>query len=344
MTTVRVYVSSCGAGPSLYDRELRRFAGLARRIDTRFVERPEEADLILVVDMDEAGLFANLRRNPLWRRWPKKAFGVYEGDNPPRFLHGLYSGARNAWSRAGRYLSCPYPMHQICFPSAEPPLAEIRDCPKDLLFSFSGRASHRIRKRLFCLPFPQDAVVIQDTSNYNHFATEGEDREAAQRRYWQLAARSKFVLCPRGAGTSSIRLFEMLEAGIAPVIISDDWIPPHGPRWDEFALRMPERDVGRVYEIVKSHEGEFGERGLKARRAYEGFFARPVLGIPAGFDRASSAHAASTRGGLYEGFAFACGAGVGTPRWHPCNDVCQTSGQGLPGISDQEAKRISSDR
>jgi hypothetical protein len=28
----------------------------------------------------------------------------------------------------------------------------------------------------------------------------------------------------------------MMEAGIAPVIISDVWVPPLGPNWSEFAL------------------------------------------------------------------------------------------------------------
>jgi hypothetical protein len=238
-----------------------------------FVDRAEEADLVLVVDMDEGGLFANLRHNPVWRRWPEKSFGMYEGDEPPRFLHGLYSSARKAWSRRGRYLSCAYPVLRACFPSAAPPLAEVRASRKDLLFSFAGRTSYRLRRRLHHIPFPKDEVVIQDTSTYNHFDAGAKDREAAQKRYWQLAARSKFVLCPRGAGTSSIRLFEMMEAGIAPVVISDDWVRPLGPRWEDFALSVPERKIARLYDIVKHCEGEFCERGLKARQAYEEFFA-----------------------------------------------------------------------
>jgi hypothetical protein len=151
--------------------------------------------------------------------------------------------------------------------------------PKDLLFSFAGRSSHRIRRQLLALRFPAGEVVVEDTTAYNHFAPMGMDpqtaehRSKAQQRYWALAGRSKFTLCPRGAGTSSLRLFEMLAAGIAPVIISDDWLPPLGPKWEEFALFVPERELGSLYERVKAHETEYGHRGRLARQAWEQFFA-----------------------------------------------------------------------
>ena len=88
---MKVFISSCETGESFYGRELKRMAGLCTSLQSVFVDRPEDADLILVVDMDEADVFANLRRNHVWRRFPEKSFGIYEGDNPPRFLHGLYS-------------------------------------------------------------------------------------------------------------------------------------------------------------------------------------------------------------------------------------------------------------
>jgi hypothetical protein len=64
-------------------------SGLCISRQTVFVDRPEDADLILVVDMNEANVFANLRRNQVWRRFPEKSFGIYEGDNPPRFARTL---------------------------------------------------------------------------------------------------------------------------------------------------------------------------------------------------------------------------------------------------------------
>src|SRR5690348_8518827 len=233
---MKVFMSSCGTGESLYGHELERMAALCMSSQSIVIDRPEDADLILVVDMDEANLFANLRRNEVWRRFPEKSFGIYEGDNPPRFLHGLYSSVPRSWMRSGRFQSCAYPMHQICFPNNVPAVSTVRVVPRDLLFFYAGRTSHPIRKRLMNLRFPEGDVVTQDTSTYNHFRSDAINQQASQARYWELARRSKFGLCPRGAGTSSVRLFELMEAGISPVIIADDWVPPIGPKWEEFAL------------------------------------------------------------------------------------------------------------
>jgi hypothetical protein len=142
-----------------------------------------------------------------------------------------------------------------------------------LLFSFAGRASHRVRRQLFAHNFDRADVLLEDTSSYNHFAGQTEKyRVRARRPYWEMASRSKYALCPRGAGTSTVRIFEMMEACIAPVIVADDWLPPLGPAWEEFALFVPEREISSIYEKVKAHEDEFARRGLLARQAWEQYF------------------------------------------------------------------------
>ena len=273
---MKVFISSCGTGESFYGRELMRMARLCVSVQSVFVNRPEDADLILIVDMDEADVFANLRRNQVWQRFPEKSFGIYEGDNPPRFLHGLYSSVRRSWMGTGRFQSCAYPMHQLCFPNRVPAVSTASVAPKDLLFFFAGRISHPVRTRLMELRFPKSDVVMQDTSNYNHFQTDEINQQVTKDRYWQLAQRSKFGLCPRGAGTSSVRLFELMEAGIPPVIIADDWIPPIGPKWEKFALFVPEREIVSLYNVVHEHENEWIQRGREAREAYETWFAPEV--------------------------------------------------------------------
>ena len=273
---MKVFISSCEPGESFYGRELKRMAGLCTSLQSVFVDRPDNADLILVVDIDEARVFDNLRRNQVWRRFPEKSFGIYEGDNPPLFLHGLYSSVRRSWMRTGRFQSCAYPMHQICFPNQVPAGSTVSATPKELLFFYAGRLSHPIRKRLMKLRFPEGDVVMEDTSTYRHFQADEKSQQAAKARYWELAQRAKFGLCPRGAGTSSVRLFELMEAGIAPVIIADDWVPPIGPGWEEFALFVPEKEIASLYKIVQEHEDEWIERGHKARQAYETWFAPQV--------------------------------------------------------------------
>jgi len=119
-----------------------------------------------------------------------------------------------------------------------------------------------------------DSVFVSNGVGFgDHFVGQTENHRARARRpYWEMASRSKYALCPRGAGTSTVRIFEMMEACIAPVIVADDWLPPLGPSWEEFALFVPESEISSIYEKVKAHEGEFADRGRLARQAWEQYF------------------------------------------------------------------------
>jgi hypothetical protein len=272
---MNIFLSSCvgPAAASIYCAELGRLAKLCRAEDLKLVSAPEIAELILVVDIFETGLYFGLRQNRVWQSWPEKSFAYCEVDFPPTFLHGLHSSASKALSNSGRFQACAYPVHQLCYPNPCPSTAELAAAPKDLLFSFAGRASHRVRRRLFAQNFNRADVLLEDTSGYHHFAGQSENnRTRARRGYWEMAARSKYALCPRGAGTSTMRIFEMMEAGIAPVIVADDWLPPLGPSWEEFALVVPESEIGSIYEVVKAHGGEYVQRGQVARQAWEQYF------------------------------------------------------------------------
>ena len=69
------------------------------------------------------------------------------------------------------------------------------------------------------------------------------------RHYGDVLSSSKFAICPRGYGTGSIRLLEALKAGVAPVVISDEWIPPGDPLWQEFCLTLPEADIHQLENV-----------------------------------------------------------------------------------------------
>jgi hypothetical protein len=75
-------------------------------------------------------------------------------------------------------------------------------------------------------------------------------------------------------GPNSIRLYEALKLGIAPIIVSDDWIPCEGPDWNRFAIFVAEKDIAHVEEVATAHENEFAERGVEARRAHDDYFSR----------------------------------------------------------------------
>src|SRR5258706_12122572 len=114
------------------------------------------------------------------------------------------------------------------------------------LFSFVGSRNVVVRGALLELSHPRG--LVRDTSGFNIYDGGDEAEHAARRmrEYVETLKESKFVLCPRGLGTSSIRLYETLALGRVPVILSDKWVAPEGPDWAAFSLPVEERDAGRV--------------------------------------------------------------------------------------------------
>jgi hypothetical protein len=94
--------------------------------------------------------------------------------------------------------------------------------------------------------------------------------------YGDILARSKFVLCPRGYACSSWRLFESMKAGRVPVIISDQWVPPAGPTWESFSIRVRQNHVLQIPEILERHEPNAAIMGRLARKAWEEWFSQEV--------------------------------------------------------------------
>jgi hypothetical protein len=56
-------------------------------------------------------------------------------------------------------------------------------------------------------------------------------------------------------------------------IIADDWLAPIGPKWTEISLRIAERDVRNIEQILAIHEPHHTEIGLRAQRAWLKYFA-----------------------------------------------------------------------
>ena len=64
-----------------------------------------------------------------------------------------------------------------------------------------------------------------------------------------------------------------MEAGVAPVIISDDWIVPMGPDWSSFAIFIKEREIDKLESVLLHHEPQFHQMGKNAAQAFLDYFA-----------------------------------------------------------------------
>jgi hypothetical protein len=233
----------------------------------------EQADAILFLDghqhYQDMELTA-IRQHPLVVRHREKAFVYSEVDQPWCAMPGLYVSMPKSALEPQRQRACAY----ISLPNAS---AEPRPLPQEpdaLLFSFMGRGGNRTRERL--LKVKHARAHVEDTSASDFFGTHDEKIAKQKERYADVMGRSKFVLCPKGAGTSSFRIFETLSAGRVPVILSDEWAPPIGPDWNRCMVIVAEGNVERVGAVLEKVEGEFPAMAAAAWKAWEEWFASDV--------------------------------------------------------------------
>lgn len=237
---------------------------------------PDVADLIIFVEFYGAGwYFGRVRRHPLVARYREKCFLFCANPFVIPFLPGVYTAIEKRWAsprtRPGFYLG----RLKNEFTAYTPPA---HDLP--YLFSFMGSVRNaRVRAKLATLhhgrAFFQNTE--QDFDRILKRKMDRRDRLDYDRRYAELTKASKFVLCPRGLSASSIRLFETMRMGRVPVILADEWVPPIGPDWDEFAIRIPERDFARVPAMLEEREREAVGMGELARLAWDRWFSEEVL-------------------------------------------------------------------
>ena len=140
------------------------------------------------------------------------------------------------------------------------------------LYSFIGQAwTHPVRNSILALNHPQG--LVEDTTH-----TDASVKQSPQyfERYLAICRNSKFILCPRGASPSSLCLFECLKLGRVPVIIRDDWVPPAGPDWEEFSIRIAESDVASIPDQLEGRTADAPAMARKARAAWENWFSAEV--------------------------------------------------------------------
>jgi hypothetical protein len=264
----------CEPGVATYTPLFTRLAAQDRFGIHSLCDDPEEADLILFLDGHQHYRDLELgaiRRHPLVTQFREKAFVYSEVDQPWCAMPGLYVAMPKSSFDARRQRACAYLTVPNAYvtPSTEP------DAQDALLFSFMGRGGNPTRERI--LAQKHSRAYIADTSATDFFGSHTEEVERQKQRYAETIARSKFVLCPRGAGPSSFRIFETMAAGRVPAILSDAWVPPAGPDWENCAVFIPERNVDSIGPILEKHEEHFPRMAATARREWEQWFAPNVL-------------------------------------------------------------------
>ena len=216
-------------------------------------------------------------------RW-RHLYVFSQADGALTWAPGVYASlpntkASNPLFSGGFYV---YHLHY-----GEAPLADAldaqrdRDAAPDLLWSFIGSSATRPALREPILALGDDRSVASDSRRWHEevrwrwYSSSSHQREAEQifASYAETMVRSKFIVCPRGVGPGSVRVFEALRMGRCPVILSDEWTPPPHVDWDACALRVAEADVRRLPAILRERETDSASLGAAARAAWERFYA-----------------------------------------------------------------------
>jgi len=137
-------------------------------------------------------------------------------------------------------------------------ITDITTCPIDV--SFQGSLNtHSIR--------PKSVNTLYKIKNYStliecnfEFIEFLENKDYLRSTYKKSIERCKFVLCPRGRGSNSIRFYEALNFGKIPILISDDTKLPLMSKinYSEFSIKIPEKDFSKIEnyidEFLRTHD------------------------------------------------------------------------------------------
>ncbi|MCT0227567.1 glycosyltransferase family 47 protein [Synechococcus sp. CS-1331] len=235
------------------------------------VEDASLSDLIIFTDSGYLPHGYSVLLNRLFRKYHHKYFVYDENDFANNWYRGInVSGCK---SQSSHTLTCggAY-VRDISTRSNSLDFPE-----KELhLFSFVGAAeTHPVRERLrdLCVDYGCFYDVPRSVTESVFQAGSGTSKQRLINNMENICQSSLFVLCPRGMGVSSMRLFEVMRMGRCPVIISDEWIEPFGPDWASCSIRIPENQLNNIHSILSIKKPFARELGEKARMEWETWFA-----------------------------------------------------------------------
>jgi Exostosin family len=236
---------------------------------------PGTADVILFAESHPSHdpLFYQVALHPVRRRYATKCVLYSDIDNVFPLLRGLFPCLKAADADPARFRGAAYygQVEENPFVVARP-LA----VPSRHLAMFSGARTHPVRSRLLAMLADQPAFCVRDTTGMASWQLSHEEKIRYQRTYAEEIVDAAFVLCPRGSGPSSYRLFEAMKAARCPVIIADDWTPPAGPDWAACSLRVCEADLAALPEMLAAARPHASALGENARDAWDRHFSPAV--------------------------------------------------------------------
>lgn len=271
---MKVFLTSAYSVPAP-DYGPRWLLGHARGGMEHIVERPEDADVILFVERYQGDdpFYRKIHASDHFKRWPEKCMLYHSSDATVPFCRTITPSNDRRMS-GGKSRRTFHYIARYCENEHVNVASDTSSHPK-FLYSFQGaRMTHAVRSGLLDGKHP-DGMML-DNGNLTHHMLTDKERINFEKRYVELIQASLFVLCPRGFGPCSYRLFETMQLGRVPVIISDDWVRVPGVPWEECSLTIPEAEIGSIPDLLNARLADAQEMGAMARRVWESHFSPDV--------------------------------------------------------------------
>ena len=155
---------------------------------------------------------------------------------------------------------------------------DLKNIKRKLLYSFVGGLQTNylsdVRKNIFAITHSK-AAYVENTGNwhFNNVVYSSKQNKNMNlnidtrhilntKKYNEVLVNSKYSLCPSGSGPNSIRLWESLACGSIPVLLSDTLDLPKHPLWEDAIIRVCEKDVAMIPELLSRIE-EVEERSRR---------------------------------------------------------------------------------
>lgn len=89
-------------------------------------------------------------------------------------------------------------------------------------------------------------------SHYRAGASTLEDRRRTTLEFYDNMVKSDYVVCVRGGGNFSVRLYETLAMGRVPVFVNTDCLLPLKDiiRWKDHVVWVEEKEIGRIGDVI----------------------------------------------------------------------------------------------
>ena len=259
---------------TIHNSSIDKFIHANQKRDVLFVEAASHADIIVLFEEWSTKFWQyaeDLLNSSLIQEHLPKVFTVNNDDLGRGHLPGCYVSLNRRNFAPALHRACGYPYVINKYVSERSRM--LQEVEPRHLFSFRGNpASYPLRCKLVrVLDSHKDGKISVVTTPFHRHSNQ------QKKNYVEDVLRSKFVLCPRGASPSSYRLFEVMELGRCPVIISDDWVPIAGIRWEECSIFIPEAQIERIPDILDENEHRAAELGRRAREVWETNFSEPTF-------------------------------------------------------------------